>query len=194
MKPGFEGLLDAGVVVGLPGVERLGRLLRLLGAGRPEEFVLPGGGDHDDALLVGDDQVIGAYGDAAAADLLVQGERRLLGAGFGDDAPGEDGEARGADLGQVADDAVHDEGGDAPALGDGADVAPGDRVLGAPALDHHHRTGCGPVDRRVQHQLVAGGAADGESRARDPGRRRPERPQPEVHDLFAAEEVGEGGR
>ena len=49
------------------------------------------------------------------------------------------------------------------------------------------------MDSGMEHEVIAGGAADGIGGASDAGHFRPERANDDVHHAVAGEHVGEGG-
>jgi hypothetical protein len=155
---------------------------------------VPVGGHDDHTFLIGHHDVVAAYGDAAADDRRVQVRDGLLRARDRDDAAGEHREAEIAYFSDVADHAVSHEGGDASAVRDGADVAAREREVEVAGLDDDDGPGSGPVDRRVEHQVVAGRAPYGERRPAHARDRCPERADRGRHDLCPAEDFGEGGR
>lgn len=90
-------------------------------------------GDDDDAVLVGEENVTAADGDAAEFDRLVEGDDALpMEAVIGTDAGGEDGEAHGAHGGDVTDGAVDESAGAAAVAGGGGEqLAPDAGAHGA---------------------------------------------------------------
>ena len=172
-------------------VERRGGVLLGAGPRRLEDRRRAGGRHDDDALLVAHDDVARPHVHAADPHRPAEGAQRVLGPRDGDDAAGQDREAALPRLGHVADHPVHDERRHAAPLGDGAHVAAGDRVVHVAGLDDDDVARRRPVDRRVHHEVVAGGAADGVGGAGDPGHPGPEGPDADVHHPVAGQRVGD---
>lgn len=89
-----------------------------------EDFGGLGGGDADDTVFIGDDDVAGFDFDAGALDGYIASDagETADGAG-GDDAAAVDGQAKGAHLFQIADAAVDDDAGHATSFGGGSHQA-----------------------------------------------------------------------
>ncbi len=106
---------DEGHHLGFAFVDLLGPL---------EDFGGLGGGDPDDTIFIGDDDVAGFDFDAGTLDRDVAGDtgEAADGAG-GDDAAAVDGEAECSDLFQIADAAIDDDAGHATGLSGGSHQA-----------------------------------------------------------------------
>src|SRR5438034_10476087 len=91
----LENGLDARPVRRLPRLQRLARVLGGAGLGRLQHAGRLGGGHHDDAFLVGDDDVAGLDRHAATADGSVEDPDRVLRPRDRDYAAREDGEPAG---------------------------------------------------------------------------------------------------
>src|SRR5207248_1187880 len=111
-------------------------------------------GDDDDAGGITDDQVAGVDDDAAAADGIVDLAGTAVQGADRRGAAREDGEIELADVGEVADEAVHDEAGCAAVLGLGGDqVAEYGVERGAAGIDDDDVAGLDHIERLVDHEV-----------------------------------------
>ena len=192
---GLEARVDLAAVVLLPRVEgHLGVGLRL-GLGLLEHFVRLGERYDHDALVVGHHHVPRMHHHASTADGMIDLPRTFLRGGNGRAAAGEERKGVGPALADVPDHPVHDESRHPTLLGDGADIPARHRHGIVPRFDHDHVSRLGPVDGRVEHEVVVARRPHSEGRPRDAPDVRPEGMDGVAHHAREIDDVRDrGGR
>ena len=129
--------------------------------------------------------------DAAAVDRLLQRQDYSFQTRFRYYSTGKDGKSQITDFLHVTDGTINYQTGDPAPLRHSTDVASCDRVGSVAAIDHEHRPCWGPVDRRMQHQIIARSAADRIGRPAQPSTF-PQRANVRGQDLRATDVFGNG--